>query len=187
MKTKGVASWAYLKQPDTKWDNHMWCITLELSQEEAAQLRAAGLVVKDHFDKDGNKIKTTYKFRRYIIKRDGTGRKNKKPLIVDPAKKPFTGIVGNGSIVNVIHKPYMSKKFKKVGTDLVAVQVIKLVPYEFDENKFSDFDEGSIGEFEVEGDAFKEEDIKPTKKEEEEAVPVEEEELEEEVEDDDPF
>lgn len=129
MKTKGQAHWAYITNPDTKWDDDMWCVNLEMSKEEAQKLKDIGIKIKESVG-ENDEIIRSYKFRRYCVRRDGTGRKNKQPALVDSANQPFAGIVGNGSDVIVLHKPFRYHKGGGGwGTDLKAIQIVNLVPY----------------------------------------------------------
>ena len=70
------------------------------------------------------------------------GDKNTQPQLVDGAKNPLDKIVGNGSKVKVMYKPYEwnFKGKKGMGLDLQAVQVMDLVEYtpreDFDSRNF---------------------------------------------------
>ena len=157
MKTRGIAMWAWLINPDSKWkDQNMWCVTLEMSKEEAKKLTDLGIKVRKEIDDDEN-VKYVYKFRRYVDRRDGSGKKNKRPYLVDPAAKKWEGIVGNGSDVIVLHKPYQYK-FGGGGwaTDLVGVQVVKLVPYVSPDKADDDPKNAPLEGFEVIGAPLKE-------------------------------
>ena len=69
------------------------------------------------------------KFKRKVKK--ANGEKNSQPQLVDADKKPLDKIVGNGSRVKVMYKPYEwnFKGKKGVGLDLQAVQVLDLIEY----------------------------------------------------------
>lgn len=121
MKTTGIAMWAYTKEADTKFEPQ-WRITLLLSDAEAKKLKDLGVVVKRNDDGAWE-----YKFKRKV--KNAKGFDNEPPRVVDAAKNTFNGIIGNGSIVNVQFKPFQWKFKKGVGTDLVAVQIVDLVPY----------------------------------------------------------
>ncbi len=128
MKTTGIAMWAYTKTPDTKFDA-CWRITVILSEAEAKKLKDAGLKVTRNDDTGVPE----YKFKRNVDKKKagavvGT---NPPPRVVDAAKQPFDGIIGNGSIVNVQFAPFSweYKGKKGTGADLVAIQIVDLVPF----------------------------------------------------------
>ncbi len=123
MITKGIAMWAFTKNPDTKFDPQ-WRITLQLDDEEVKKLKAAGLKPKRNDDDVYE-----YKFYRKVDRK--SGGKNPAPRVVDANKNPFDELIGNGSLVNVQFVPFSweFKGKKGMSADLVAVQVLNLVPY----------------------------------------------------------
>jgi hypothetical protein len=130
MITKGLAWWAKVKEPDSKYNN--WSIVLRVSKEEAEKLKAVGLRVKMDEDDDGNIIRT-WKCSRYVAKRGkqkGKGN-NPAPTVVDAELNTFEGYIGNGSEVKVLHKPYQWNNSwgQGVGSDLQGVQILSLVEY----------------------------------------------------------
>lgn len=155
MKTRGKALWAKVHQPDTRWEPQ-WNITLELSKEEALKLKAEGLRVKETIDKDDNIVRT-FKFVRRVKRRDGSGKHNAKPTVVDAALNPFTEIIGNGSDVIVLHRPYTwsNDKGKGKGTDLCGVQIVELVPFVREESEGSSEPAEEMEGFEVIGEGIK--------------------------------
>ena len=128
MKTKGIAEWAFINSLDKKYEQ--WRITVKLTKEEAQKLKNVGIKVKETVD-DNDQIIRSYKFTRKLKRAKGGGV-NPQPMCVDPAKNKFDGIIGNGSEVIVLHKPYKwDNKFGSgIGTDLVGVQIVNLIPYE---------------------------------------------------------
>ena len=127
MITRGIASWARVTTPDQKYN--CWNITLEVSKEEAEKLKAVGLKVKVE-EKDDALVRT-WRCSRYQKKRGKGGGTNPAPTVVDSQLNTFTGLIGNGSEVLVMHKPYSwNNEFGKgVGSDLQGVQIINLVEY----------------------------------------------------------
>ena len=69
------------------------------------------------------------RFKRKVQKANGD--KNTQPTLVDAGKKPLDKIVGNGSKVKVMYRPYdwNFKGKKGKGLDLQAVQVVDLIEY----------------------------------------------------------
>ena len=127
MKTQGIAFYAYTNQPDTKFDP-CWRVNLQVTDEEATKMKEVGLNVKRNDDGVYE-----YKFKRNVAKKKGAlvVGENPAPRVVDSNKEQFVGIIGNGSLVNVQWSPYNweFKGKKGVSADLVAVQVLNLIPY----------------------------------------------------------
>ena len=75
------------------------------------------------------KISNIIRFKRKVQKANGD--KNTQPTLVDAGKKPLDKIVGNGSKVKVMYRPYdwNFKGKKGKGLDLQAVQVVDLIEY----------------------------------------------------------
>ena len=78
---------------------------------------------------DEKTIPNIIRFKRKVQKANGD--KNTQPQLVDAEKRPLDKIVGNGSRVKVMYKPYEwnFKGKKGVGLDLQAVQVLDLIEY----------------------------------------------------------
>lgn len=133
MKIKGVAMWASVQSPNTKYDP-VYCVDLEVTDEVAKQAKKDGLNPKKKDDK------WVIKFKRKVFKKDGT--ENPKPKVVDSANNEFTGLIGNGSVVNVAYSLYeWSNKFGTgTGVDLQGIQVIDLVPYKGNDVDFEPVD-----------------------------------------------
>lgn len=129
MKTRGLAKYAFVNHLDKKYEQ--WKITLVLDPKEVKKLKAAGLKPKKVIDEETDEITTEITFNRYL-KRKKSDTLNKKPKVLDAALNPYDGMIGNGSEVIVVHKPF-SWTFKGkegMSSDLCTVQVIKLVEYE---------------------------------------------------------
>lgn len=121
MIIQGKAMQAAVNTPNTRFDP-MYCIDLIVSEEVAAKAKKEGLKPKKKDDG------WTLKFKRKLFRKDGS--QNEKPDVVDSKKNPFTGAIGNGSLVNVSYNFYEWKNSfgSGRGVDLVGVQVLDLVP-----------------------------------------------------------
>ena len=108
---EGKAYWASVTRPNTTFDP-VYQIDLAVDDKTAEEFKGKGVSVKQ--DERGSVVK----FKRKVARADGT-------------KNPIDVLVGNGSKVKVLYKPFEWKFAGKSGTslDLQAVQVIDLVPY----------------------------------------------------------
>ena len=124
---EGTAYWASLTRPNEKFEP-MWRIDLSVDSKSAEDLKSQGIAVAET-TVDEKVIPNIIKFKRKVKK--ANGEKNSQPQLVDADKKPFDKIVGNGSKVKVMYKPYEwnFKGKKGVGLDLQAVQVLDLIEY----------------------------------------------------------
>ncbi len=123
MKIKGIANWASVLIPNTKFDP-VYCVDLTVTEEQSNELKGQGLKPKKN--KDGEWV---IKFKRKVMKNDGTY--NDKPALVDSGRNPITCSVGNGSTVNVQYSVYeWSNSFGSgIGADFSGLQVLELVEY----------------------------------------------------------
>lgn len=131
MKSRGIGNWCYVNNLDKRYEQ--WKVEMTLSKEENAKLKAIGIKTKTIVDDDDN-ITYKYTFTRKLARKGKKGGQNQKPDCVDSQGNPFDGLIGNGSEVIVVHKPY-AWEFKGksgVGTDLCGVQIVDLIPYETD-------------------------------------------------------
>ena len=119
---EGKAYWASVTRPNTTFDP-VYQIDLAIDDKTAEEFKGKGVSVKQ--DERGSVVK----FKRKVARSYGT--KNTMPRLVDSAKNPIDVLVGNGSKVKVLYKPFEWKFAGKSGTslDLQAVQVFDLVPY----------------------------------------------------------
>ena len=119
---KGKAMWAAVQYPNTTFEP-TYCIDLVVDKKTAELLKKEGLKIKE---KDGDLL---VKFKRKVVRADG--QKNKPPIVVDAQKKPFDGLIGNGSDVKVQFRTYTyNNRFGEgTGADLQAVQILKLVEF----------------------------------------------------------
>ena len=124
---EGTAYWASLTRPNEKFEP-MWTIDLSVDEKSANELKEQGIKVGET-TVDETTIPNIVKFKRKCSKANGD--KNTQPQLVDGSKNPLDKIVGNGSKVKVMYKPYEwnFKGKKGMGLDLQAVQVIDLVEY----------------------------------------------------------
>lgn len=129
----GTAKWAKLNKPDTKFTPR-WCVDVYVSPATAKELKSAGLNVK----KNDEGLYIT--LSKNVTRKDGSS--NEPPVVVDSHKRPFTGNIGNGSLVNVIYKVWEYNAFGRKGVKalLDKVQVVNLVPYAGSED-FPDVDD----------------------------------------------
>ena len=123
----GTAYWASISQPNTTFEP-CWTIDVSLDAEGIAKVKADGLSVKNKGDERGDFV---------TIKRkvEGKNGSNQAPELVDSQRQPmFNTLIGNGSKVNVLYRPYDWSWKNKEGrsADLQKVQVVELVPYSSD-------------------------------------------------------
>lgn len=154
MIINGICFWAKVvgaAQPGYDKTKKEWSIDVSISKETKDVLVKEGLKskIKNKGDDRGDFIS----FKRKEVRNDGT---LSKPIrIVDNAKREWdqTVLIGNGSEVNVSFMindyEYNGVAGKKPG--LIAVQVVKLVPYEGGEyEEFATYDENGTETWEVE-------------------------------------
>ena len=124
---EGTAYWASLTRPNEKFEP-MWTIDLSVDEKSANELKEQGIKVGET-TVDETIMPNIVKFKRKCSKANGD--KNTQPQLVDASKNPLDKIVGNGSKVKVMYKPYEwnFKGKKGMGLDLQAVQLIDLVEY----------------------------------------------------------
>ena len=124
---EGTAYWASLTRPNEKFEP-MWRIDLAVDDKSADELKSQGISLGETTI-DEKTIPNIVRFKRKVQKANGD--KNTQPQLVDGAKNPLDKIVGNGSKVKVMYKPYEwnFKGKKGMGLDLQAVQVIDLIEY----------------------------------------------------------
>jgi len=124
---EGTAYWASLTRPNEKFEP-MWRIDLAVDDATAEDFKSQGISVGETVI-DEQTISNIVRFKRKVSKANGD--KNTQPQLVDASKNPLDKIVGNGSKVKVMYKPYEwnFKGKKGMGLDLQAVQVIDLVEY----------------------------------------------------------
>ena len=124
---EGTAYWASLTRPNEKFEP-MWRIDLAVDDATAEDFKSQGISVGETVI-DEQTISNIVRFKRKVSKANGD--KNTQPTLVDGAKQPLDKIVGNGSKVKVMYRPYdwNFKGKKGKGLDLQAVQVMDLIEY----------------------------------------------------------
>ena len=124
---EGTAYWASLTRPNEKFEP-MWRIDLAVDDKSADELKSQGISLGETTI-DDKTISNIVRFKRKVQKANGD--KNQQPQLVDAEKRPLEKIVGNGSRVKVMYKPYEwnFKGKKGIGLDLQAVQVLDLIEY----------------------------------------------------------
>lgn len=124
---EGTAYWASLTRPNEKFEP-MWRIDLAVDDKSANELKEQGIALGETTI-DEKTIPNIVRFKRKVQKANGD--KNTQPTLVDAGKKPLDKIVGNGSKVKVMYRPYdwNFKGKKGKGLDLQAVQVVDLIEY----------------------------------------------------------
>lgn len=115
--------WAKVQKPEDAFGKDQWSIDVYPSAADAEKLRGAGLQLKDG---EGGPFITA--------KRNAKSKKGNDispPRVVDADKRPFGGLIGNGSTCNVIISvyPWTFGTRKGMGAWLEAVQVVDLVQY----------------------------------------------------------
>lgn len=123
----GTAYWASVVTPNTTFDSDgVWQIDVCLDDENLSVVQGDGLNVKNKGDERGNFITIKRKVR------NARGDNNQPPSVVDSEKNPIKDtLIGNGSKVNVMYKPYEYTYQGRAGksADLQVVQVVDLVEY----------------------------------------------------------
>lgn len=156
MKVTGIATWAHIQAPSKELTFEKkgkkttipsrYSIDVILSKEDAKELHSKGYNVK----KVKNEIpglpdsvgQPFINIKKAATYKDGAPVK--PPKCVDAKKRDFTGLIGNGSTVNVIFDevPYELMGKEGISCRLKAVQVLKLVSIERDGLDELDEEEG---------------------------------------------
>ena len=124
MMINGKAFWAALQTPNTTFDP-CWQIDVALDKANKKLVEAAGLTIKNKGDDRGDFVS----IKRKVARKDG--KENQAPAVIDDKLRPFTDLIGNGSLVNVKVNTF-DWEFKGksgVGADLIKVQVVEHVSY----------------------------------------------------------
>jgi len=141
-----MLKWCAVQAPNDKFPPPEYVTDLVVDEANAATLRAAGITVKE---KDGELF---VKAKRKQFRKDGT--LNTKPNCVDAQKRPFTDLIGNGSLVNLQVNVFDWEFAGKTGKslDFVGIQVLELVEFSGTKDEFeaSDTPDVADGEFDEE-------------------------------------
>ena len=135
----GKAHWASVLAPNTTYEP-VYSIDLELDDDTKSTIENLGLSIKNKGD--GRNDFVTIK--RKLYKKNGDERP--APTVKDSANNSWNDqLIGNGSQVNVKFATYDWTYAGKsgVGADLMAVQVVDLVPYG-NSNDFESIDDGYV-------------------------------------------
>lgn len=128
IQLEGKSLWAKTNKVDDKFRPN-YSISL-IPTEASKNLMKEHKLGLDEKEYDGEKF---FQFRRYIDKnpdyKDSIGNLcGNPPKVVDKDKKPFTGIIGNGSDITIKLDVY-DTKYANRGHRLVAVMVNRLEEY----------------------------------------------------------
>ena len=120
-----ILNWARLDQPVSPFGAPQWELQLELTAEQAAELKSNHFNVKE---KDG---KFTVSLKRKAVKADGSPMDPVRVVGADKMPMENRGSIGNGSKGNVIvwQAPYSTMGRSGIANSLTAVQVVDLVEY----------------------------------------------------------
>jgi hypothetical protein len=135
----GKAHWASVLAPNTTYEP-VYSIDLELDDDTKSTVEGLGLTIKNKGD-DRNDFVT---IKRKLYKKNGDERP--APTVKDSANNNWDDqLIGNGSQVNVKFSTYDWTYAGKsgVGADLMAVQVVDLVPYG-NSTDFESIDDGYV-------------------------------------------
>lgn len=138
--------WASVQKPNTKFEPVYTVDVLltpetkkELEEAIKAEFKKGDRTPKTRNDDDGNIL---FKFKRKAF--SAKGEPSVPPIVRDIHNRDFTGLIGNGSICNIMYGVYRWENSfgKGVSLDFRGIQVLKLVEYNIEE--FSDeFNENS--------------------------------------------
>lgn len=151
---EGKAYYAMVHSPSK--DKKQYKVTIgNLNKETKDTLKKNGIIIRTEGDEDKP---------RYTWGSTVTLSNKLKPRVVDAKKNPIPAnvLIGNGSTVRVIGKPYTvnftdaetGKDGKYTGLNLLALQILDLVKYE--RTNIGETEEGEVYENIL--DAFEEED-----------------------------
>lgn len=151
MIVSGIAAWACIQKPkpEGKYQGKkipaVYTIDVFLDKDKAKELKKKGYNIKtakqDVPGLEKSKGKPFLQVKKKAFYDDGNPVA--KPRCVDSAKQEFTGLIGNGSKVNVSYNEYEWESFGSKGTaaQLRGVQVVELVAFKGDEvDEFEEVD-----------------------------------------------
>jgi len=120
----GKVYWASVQAPNTTYEPE-WGLDMLVDDNNRKAFEADGVAIKNKGDERGDFVH----IRQKVSRRDGT--QNDAPVVMDGQKKPFSDLVGNGSVCNVQYTPFEWEMNGKSGTSpiLKKVQVVSLVEY----------------------------------------------------------
>jgi len=120
----GKVYWASIQSPNTTYEPE-WGLDMLVDDNNRKTFEADGVDIKNKGDERGDFVH----IRQKVTKRNG--ERNDAPVVLDGQKKPFTELVGNGSIANVQYAPFNWEMNGKSGVTpiLKRVQIVNHVPY----------------------------------------------------------
>jgi len=135
----GIAYWAAIKTPNTKFQPQYTINVVPEDEQDLEELKTKGFKTKPV----GPNNEESVVIRRYVEGKKGL---NEMPKLRDAHNNPIDVQVGNGSRVCVQYKEFsgVGAFGPYQGLDLQAVQVMDLVEYSgADGSEFQDFDPDS--------------------------------------------
>jgi len=150
--------WASVIKPNSTFEPANWEIQAVITDAQAKRLmdEAKAIHPKGIKIKEDEALKAkVFRFKRRAKKADGTD--NNPPVVVDKARKPFTSMIGNGSLCNIQYNFVKYDKFSGgVFAELKGVQVVDLVPYGVaDGEEFSSLEDNRTTDEGFDDDDFK--------------------------------
>ena len=123
-KLQGIAYWAKLQSPDTKFEPHKYKICLYLNDDNMAAFKASGMGLHPKTDDKGTFITLSRPLsKEFAGKTEVFG----PPEVIAPDGTAFEGLIGNGSHVECTVVVYDTSKGK--GHRLQRVKILDLVEY----------------------------------------------------------
>lgn len=140
---KGTVAWARVQE--NNFDDFRgaknWKICLYPSKETIKTYKDAGGQVRLSYD-DGEKSGVEgqrFQFKRQVERDFGKGKglEPLAPVVITLQGQPYDGLIGNGSVCEVVLEMYETKNFGW-GTRLKSVNVVDLIEYESEESPDDD-------------------------------------------------
>ena len=126
---EGMAYYPHILVPNEAFGREMYEINLAIDDSTFEQFNDEGYIGLHHAGKKKFTPDPVITFQRFAYSHNG--KPNKKPRLVDTENKDIDVAIGNGSRVKVMwkHSEY-GKQNRVKRPELVAVQIVDLVPYE---------------------------------------------------------
>lgn len=126
---EGQAVWAKVYEPDVYNDVAKYKIgIIPSSAKDWNTIKESGLRTKTKKLEDGREYITLSRPSEGKMNKEGEEYGGGKPLVLGPEKEPFTALIGNDSVVEVLFATYDTKMGK--GHRLETVMVKEHVKYE---------------------------------------------------------
>ena len=121
-------NWTKIQEPNRSVEyGDSWETEVEVDAAATAQLTADGLAGKIKDNGKGTQVLRLKRKLKGNKKAGGTFDKT-QPKCVDSVKRPFEGLIGNGSVCNVAYN--ITKSNFGISADFAGIQVLELVTYE---------------------------------------------------------